>query len=570
MPSTTNSTSAPKRIVIVGAGVGGVAIAARLARSGHSVSAVAARSFAKMASDLIRHAVDSWYPLFVAYTGNFSKLQGPSMLMMPFVFQNTFSDLGVNMAEVLNVQKCETNYKIHFPDNDSIVLSTDMADMKKELERVEEGAFKGFLRFVAEAQYNHDESFATVLSKNYEHWWDFFTIANAIVGLKLRVLDTLWGRVSIYFKTAKLKKAFTFQSMYMGMSPFDAPATYSLLNYSEATDGLLYPIGGFNKVVSELEIIAKSYGASFHYASPVVSVNINRETQLATGVTLADGNIVESDIVICNADLVSAYNQLFPPSPYSRNLQSKKMTCSTISFYWGLRQKLPPDNFHAHNVFIAEDYKESFDSIFKKFSLPDTPSFYIHVPSRMDPDCAPTNCEAVTVLVPTGILKFDSSPETIKRQVNGARETVIAAIQSRIPGCSNFEDWIISETINTPLDWQEKFNLWQGSALGLSHNIMQVIYMRPSMRHADYGNCFFVGASTHPGTGVPVVLCGAKLLESEIARLISAGKGFAREKLFGLLNFEFGVTIGILGLVFAVLVGISAMALSMQARPVVA
>ncbi|KAJ3122374.1 hypothetical protein HK100_012027 [Physocladia obscura] len=558
MPSTDTTantvSNTGKRVVVIGTGIGGVGIAARLSTLGYSVTVVEKNDFAGGRCSLI-------------HKDGFRFDQGPSMLLMPFTFEEIYRDLDVKIEDYLDIKKCETNYKIHFSDNDSITLSSDMAAMNRELERIEKGSFKGFLNFMIEAKYNHDTSFSMMmkfpvtleLMPNFAFLnarWELFTLQNAIAGYKLKVLSSLWGRVSAHFKSDKLRKAFTFQSMYMGMSPYDAPGSYSLLSYSEVADGISYPIGGFNKVITTLETIAKSRGATFKYSCPVKTINIHAETKMSTGVTLESGETINADIVVCNQDLVTAYNTLLPSSPYAQTLRAKNQTCSTISFYWGLKRKLPADNFHGHNVFLAQDYKPSFDSIFQNHTLPNIPSFYIHVPSRIDPSCAPDGGETLVVLVPTGILIDGTSEETVEKLTNRARDFVIKTIQARIPGCMDFENWIASETINTPFTWEKKFGLWKGSALGLSHEIMQVIYMRPSMRHAEYGNCFFVGASTHPGTGVPVVLCGTKILENEIVQIDKLGKGFAHQKIFGVVGYEQGVTATILVAFLAILVAI--------------
>ncbi|KAJ3031214.1 UNVERIFIED_CONTAM: hypothetical protein HDU68_005820 [Siphonaria sp. JEL0065] len=534
-----------QRIVIVGTGVGGVTMAARMASQGHDVQVFEKNDFVGGRCSLIKK-------------DGFRFDQGPSMLLMPHVFKQTYTDLGLEYEKVLDVRKCKTNYKIHYPDNDSITLTSNLVEMKNELERIEPGSFKRYLAFIQEAQYNHDTSLDMVLTKNFKHWWDLLSLENAIAGIRMKIVYSWWDRACVYFKSDKLKKAFTFQSMYMGMSPYDAPGAYTLLAYTEAADGIHYPIGGFNKVCSTLEDIAKERGATFTYNAGVKSIDVDQITGLASGVTLENGEKIEADIVICNQDLVTAYNTLLPPTRYARTLQTKNQTCSTVSFYWGLNKKLPEDNFHAHNVFMANEYKPSFDCIFKDFTLPDSPSFYIHIPSRIDPSAAPEGCETIAVLVPTGVITETTSPQEIKAIHARARASVIAAIQSRIPNCTDFESWIASETVNTPYEWQEKFSLWKGSALGLSHEIMQVVYMRPQMRHEKYGNLFFVGASAQPGTGVPVVLCGAKILEKEILDIIKAGGGFKHKKVFGILGIEESISLVVLMAVLSVVVGVCA------------
>ena len=273
----------------------------------------------------------------------------------------------------------------------------------------------------------------------------------------------------------------------------------------------MVPKGGFHEVIEKLEHPARDkFGAKFHYNKPVKSVIVDKHNR-ATGIELEDGTKVEADIVVCNADLVYAYNKLLPTTSYGEKLATKEHTSSSISFYWGLREKL--DKFHVHNVFLAEAFKKSFDEIFKNHTLPSQASFYINVPSRIDPDAAPESKDTMVVLVPTGHMTNMSG--NMNELVARARRQVIETIGAR-SNIKNFSSYVETEIINDPRTWNQKFNLWNSSILGLTHSIFQVLTFRPSLKSPVFKDLYFVGASTRPGTGVPIVLCGAKLLESQI------------------------------------------------------
>lgn len=285
---------------------------------------------------------------------------------------------------------------------------------------------------------------------------------------------------------------------FYSMSPYDAPAVYSLLQYTEFAEGIWYPRGGFNMVVQKLEAIAiKKYGAKFIYNAPVGKINTEDENKRVTGVTLESGEVITADAVVCNADLVYAYHHLLPPCSWTTNtLATKKLTSSSISFYWSLKQKVPL--LDVHNIFLAEAYKESFDEIFNDYGLPSEASFYVNVPSRIDPSAAPDNKDSVIVLVPIGHMKSltgNSEEEEYPKMVERARAMVLEIIQRRL-GMANFADLIEHESHNDPAIWQSKFNLWRGSILGLSHDIFQVLWFRPSTKDSTlrYDNLFFVGA----------------------------------------------------------------------------
>jgi len=295
------------------------------------------------------------------------------------------------------------------------------------------------------------------------------------------------------------------------MSPYDGLGPYNLLQYTEIAEGIWYPKGGFNKVLQSLESIAVRHGAKFNYNSDVQEITVDGDG-VANGIKLRDGDVVNSDIVICNADTVYAYNTLLPKTRYAAELGNKRLTSSSISFYWSMNQVVP--GVAVHNIFLSEHYKPSFDQIFDDHTLPDDPSFYVNVPSRIDPTAAPAGRDTVVILVPVGHIS-ERTDVDFDELVNVARDHVIHTIATKLK-MPNFKTMIDHEKVNDPRSWQSEFNLWKGSVLGLSHTLFQVVYFRPSLKCKIFKNLYFVGASVQPGTGVPIVLCGAKLLERQL------------------------------------------------------
>ncbi|KAG0192762.1 hypothetical protein DFQ28_008006 [Apophysomyces sp. BC1034] len=497
-----------KHIVIIGAGVGGVATAARLSREGFRVTVVEKNDFVGGRCSFLHHNGHRFD-------------QGPSLYLMPKLFEEAFADLDERIEDHLDLLRCENNYKVYFDDGDAIRLSSDLSHMKTEMERVEgRDGFGNFLNFLSETHVHYERGVLLALKQNFESFWDMVKLKHAPEIVRLHLFSKIYSRAAKYFRTKKMRMAFTFQTMYMGMSPFDAPAVYSLLQYTEFAEGIWYPRGGFNVVVQKLEAIAtQKYGASFIYEAPVAQ--INTAAKRVTGVTLENGQVIEADAVVCNADLVYAYHHLLPPCQWTQNnLAKQKLTSSSISFYWSLKQVVP--QLDVHNIFLAEAYRESFEEIFQDYGLPSEASFYVNIPSRIDPAAAPPNKDTMVVLVPIGHIrnqKGNADDENYPALVNRARRMVLDVIQQRL-GLTSFHDLIEHEIVNDPTVWQSKFNLWRGSVLGLSHNILQVLWFRPSTKDSTgrFDNLFFVGASTHPGTGVPIVLAGSKLTADQVCR----------------------------------------------------
>ncbi|EON66254.1 hypothetical protein W97_05647 [Coniosporium apollinis CBS 100218] len=534
-----SETTRQKTAIIIGAGVGGVATAARLAKAGFKVTVVEKNDFTGGRCSLI-------------HRDGFRFDQGPSLLLLPHLFAETYRDLDTSLeAEGITLVKCEPNYHLWFGDGESFELSTDLARMKEEIEKWEgKDGFERYLGFLQESHRHYELSVTHVLRKNFTSLLSMARPSFLRHLLALHPFESIYSRASKYFWTERLRRVFTFGSMYMGMSPFDAPGTYSLLQYTELAEGIWYPLGGFHKVIEGIVRIGERLGVTYRLSTPISRILLSSDNTTATGVVLTTGETLTADVVICNADLVYAYASLLPPSPSARSLAKRAASCSSISFYWALDQPVPA--LAAHNIFLADEYRESFDSIFKQHLIPKKPSFYVNVPSRVDPSAAPEGKEAVVVLVPVGHLLESSGSSDGGSNSNGsisangtaathkgtsdspsttqdwpsliahARSTVLATILARTG--VDLSAAILHESVNTPPSWKEVFNLDRGAILGLSHSFFNVLSFRPKTKHPKIGSLYFVGASTHPGTGVPIVLAGAKVVSQQILGDLGCGE----------------------------------------------
>jgi phytoene desaturase len=485
-------------VLVVGAGIGGIAVAGRLARKGYDVTVLEKNSVPggrlnKLLQDGHRFDV------------------GPSLFLMPQTYAATYAALGECMEDHLDLRRIDPTYHLHFDDGSQIQLSANINYMQEQLEAIEPGSFGGLLRYMVEGHQHFHLSLERFVGKNFYTLFDEFNPGNLPMLFQLKALRMHYDNIGSYFTDPKLKAAFTFQNMYLGLSPYEAPATYSLLQYTELADGVWFPVGGMYRIIESLTSIAEAHGARFVYESPVKQITV--EGNRATGVVLEDSSTKHADIIIANADLPYVYDQLLPDAGLAKRMMNKQFTCSTIMFYWGVDTVYP--QLAHHNVFLSGDYKASFDRIFHDQTLPEKPSFYIHVPNRTDPAAAPPGHDDLMVLVPVGCLyeELDQDFEALRAQ---ARETVCGRLEKL--GISNLVAHITHEVSYTPHDWKEMFNLARGAAFGLGHNFTQVGYLRPQNRHGRYRNLYFCGASTHPGTGVPIVLIGAGLVEERIMK----------------------------------------------------
>lgn len=486
--------------LVIGAGIGGLATAARLARAGYHVCVLEKGPHpGGRAGRLEQHG--------------FRFDTGPTLFLMPAVFAETYTALGERMEDHLDLVRLDPTYRVHFHDGTTLDLTSDLHDMRTQLEAIEPGAFEAFLRFMSEGYRHYHLSLKHFVGRNFSSLLDYFSPANLPLILRLKARVKHQANTARYFHDPRLQAAFSFQNMYLGLSPYDASATYSLLQYTELADGVWFPLGGISRVIESLAVIAEGLGVRFRYNAPVAQIDV--EASQATGVTLADGERLRADVIIANADLPYVYAALLPDDGTAARLARKKYTSSALMFYWGVAGERSKALLH-HNVFLADHrYRESFDRIFRDLSLPDEPSFYVCAPTRTDPSFAPPDGDSLMVLVPVGHLN-EQQPQDWPALQQRAREAVLARLSTL--GLTDLSRRIVFEATMGPLDYRGKLNLAKGAAFGLSHNFAQVGYLRPHNRHPRYRNLYFVGASTHPGTGLPIVLISARLVTERILK----------------------------------------------------
>ena len=485
--------------IVIGAGIGGIASAARLANSGYDVTVLEKNETpGGRCNQIIRdgHRFDI----------------GPTLFLMPEIWEETFAALGEKMNDHLDLKRIDPTYRVHFDDGLQLELTSNIGEMQTQLEKVEKTAFTGFLKYIAEGSRHYKMSVEKFVGRNFYSLFEYLSPGNLPLLFQLKALTKHYANVGNYFQDERLKAAFTFQNMYLGLSPYDAPATFSLLQYTELAEGVWYPLGGMYAAIQVLVRIAEKLGVNFMYNASVKQ--IHAKDSKAVSVELEDGRQFSSDIFVGNADLPYIYKELLPDQAEAQKLENKRYTCSTIMFYWGMDKEYP--QIAHHNVFLGGDYKASFDQIFIDHTLPDVPSFYVHAPSRTDPAAAPHGQDTLYVLVPVSHLDARTNQDW-NVLVNRAREIVFDRL-AREKGASDLREHIKFEIVYQPEVWKQRFNLQKGSAFGLSHNFTQVGYLRPHNRHKQYKNLYFAGASTHPGTGLPIVLLSAKLTTQRILK----------------------------------------------------
>jgi phytoene desaturase len=492
-----------KRVAVIGAGIGGMAAAIRLRSMGFDVEVFEKNAAIGGRMGQLRRS-------------GFTFDTGPTLLLMTDVYRELFEFAACDLDDYVEVVPLLPNYRVHFGDGDSMVISRSLPELIPELERIEPGVTPRFYRFLEDSCLKYRIGRKEFVERDLESARDFFGVRNLRFLLKTRAVNNYYRSVSKFFRTDKLRQAFSFQTMYLGLSPFEAPAVYALLPYTElAEDGLWFPRGGMYSLVEGLGRLASELGVRIHLGSTVEKIVVTKDR--ATGVRV-DGEEVGADAVLANADLPYVYRSLLPKSALKdfrmRSLGHLRYTASAFMLYLGLGRDY--DHLLHHNVYLSKDYRENFEAIFRHGRLPADPSFYANLASRTDPDAAPEGMAALYVLVPVPHL---GSGVDWEHESGLFKEKVYDLLEKKA-GMKDIRQRVVFEKVQTPEDWKRDYNLEEGAAFGIGHGISQVGYFRPPLASRSIGGLYFVGASTRPGTGVPLVTIGARLVAERIGREI--------------------------------------------------
>jgi phytoene desaturase len=489
-----------KSVIVIGAGIGGITAAAHLAKHGLRVTVIEKNSHPGGRCDRISrdgHHFDT----------------GPTLLVMPLLYESEFAALGTSICDVLDLKRVDPTYHLVFDDGSQLALTSDMKSLQEQLETFEHGSFQGLMRYMDEGYRHYHLGIEKLVQRDFRKASDFFTLDNLRLLYQVKPLVNHYRNMSAYFDDPRIKAAFTFQDVYMGLSPFEAPATFSMMPYTELAHGVWYPKGGMYSIVEALTKLACNAGVEFIFDTSVERIDIDDVS--ARGVVV-NGQLIEADAVLANADLPYIYQNLLPQDGQAEKLSHKRYSCSVISFFWGLDktyEKLGP-----HTLFLASDYRENFDRIIRDLSLPANPSLYIHAPARLNSSMAPDGQDTISAIVPVGHMSDDGGQDW-----NQLRDEARGHVFRRLSllGINDFEAHIKFEISFTPLSWRKRYNLMKGSTHGLCHNLMQLGYFRPDLQHPHYRNLYFTGASTRPGTGMPTAMVSGRQAAQRIMDAVS-------------------------------------------------
>lgn len=476
-----------KKIIIIGAGLGGLAAGIELKRSGFDVT-------------ILEKNKKGGGRLQAMHEKGFTFDRGPTLLLMPDVLKGFFKRMGRNMGDYVRLIPINPIYDVHVGEK-VLKIRSDHGKNKKEIKKISEADAKHYDGYIAKGKEYYDLATELFLDRNVHRPMDFLNPKSLNAFLKIGLSKSYYDHVKDFFQNGMVRAAFSFQSIYVGASPTDIPAAYSLIQFVEVDQGVWSIKGGLGKLTGILEAIAKEEGVVIQYGREVREIKLDENR--ATGVELADGFFVPGDIVISNVDLPFTYANLLPGKKSPVQTRKLEHSCSAFMMYLGVKKKLKIGH---HTFLLPENFLESMKELFQDKKMPTDPGIYLNCPSKTFPQMAPKGMDALYVLVPVPNLESGANWE---KEKEGFKEKVMEKI-NRVLKLKISKKDIKVEKIVTPMDWKGDLSLLHGSTFGLSPTLMQSAFFRPQNRDPKIKNLYFVGASTHPGSGIPIVLYGAK------------------------------------------------------------
>lgn len=478
-----------RNAVVVGAGFAGIATAAVLASNGYDVLVLEKNPRPGGRAQV--YEVDG-----------FRFDMGPSWYLMPEIFERFFSAFGKSPCDYYRLVRLDPSYRIFFGPGDWVDIADDLQANIALFEQYEPGSGARLLEYLDVASKQYSAAVNEFLYRDYRSLLDFLNRKTLMEGRNLHVFESLDRYAARFFDSDRLRRILCYSTVFLGGSPQNTPAMYSLLSHVDFNLGVWYPVGGMGVVVDSLRSLAESYGARFLFDHEVCA--ISAKNGRASAVHTRQGEF-PADIVVVAADYPHSEIDLVEPryrSYTQRYWQRRVMAPSAFMLYLGLRK--PLEGLRHHTLSFEHDWVEHFDSIFRKPGWPKNPSYYMCCPTKSDPSIAPEGCENLVVLVPmaSGIEDDDAERESFAEQT-------IADIEHLLGQSLRSE--IISSTIFGPRDFSRSFNAFRNSALGLSHTLTQTAVFRPKHRSKKLPNLYYTGQYTHPGIGLPMTLISATI-----------------------------------------------------------
>lgn len=492
-----------KKVVVVGAGPGGLTNAMILAHRGFDVTVLEKGDSVGGRNSSIK-------------LNGYIFDKGPTFLMMNFILNDMFHEVDREVDDYLITTKLEPMYRLKFSDLEFFPTG-DKVQMEKQIVECFPGNDKGYEKFLR-SERNRFERIFPCLQKPYLRIPDYLSIDFLRAVPYLSLGRSMFGMLGDYFDQDKLKLSFTFQSKYLGMSAWECPAFFTMVPFVEHEYGIYHVQGGLNAISLAMEKVLEEQGVHVRKHATVRKFLVNDRS--IKGVELGSGEMVTADDFVINADFSYAMTNLFRQEDLRKYKKERfarmRYSCSTFMLYLGINHVYPIPH---HNIFFARDYKTNVEDIFTNMKLSPENSFYIQNASVSDSTLAPKGKSTIYILVP---VPHNRSGINWDAEKDNFREHILSQVESRSE-MSDLRQHIEVEKMITPSDWERDENVYLGATFNMGHNISQMLYFRPHNQFEELNNCYLVGGGTHPGSGLPTIYESGRIS----ANLISKKYGVA-------------------------------------------
>jgi phytoene desaturase len=481
-----------EEVAVIGAGLGGLSAAIHLRLAGRAVTVFEAGPSVGGRANRLE-------------VGGLRFDTGPTLLNYPWVFEELFLAAGRDFHAAVELRRIQPTVTYRWPDGTRLTLSSDFERLREEFERVEPGVGVRLVEFFRDAGEKFRIAFEKLVPRNEDRLLSYFAPLTAREWVRTALWRTMYAELGRFFRSRYLREALGSYAMYLGGSPFELPGLFSILPYGELAHGLWLPCGGIYALVEAIELLARDLGVAIHTGCRVE--RILTQDRRVRGVRLADGTRHFSPIVVSNVDLPATLETLLEwPAPPLR------MSPSVLTFYWSVA-RLPADLGH-HTIFLPRDYRAAFDQLNRGTQVPADPAFYVAAPGASAQQVRAAEAWPVFVLVPLPLLSRLGRTDWAEQRER-IREAVLRRLRESGVELSSSE--ILAERVLTPEDWRRRFGLFDGSAFGAAHTLDQMGPFRPRNYSRRVRGLYFTGASTTPGTGMPMVVLSGRLTAQRIA-----------------------------------------------------
>lgn len=483
-----------KKAIVIGSGLGGLAAALRLQNLGYQTTV-----FERLQQPGGRAGVQR----MDGYTFDL----GPTIITAPFLIEELFELHGKQFNNVLELKALDPWYQIRFGDGSKLPFRAELNTMKNELEQFSSGASAHYEAYLRDTREMFKIGFKQLSTEPFDSIWSMVRVLPDLLANKAYL--SVWDSVQSYFDSSHLQQAFSFHPLLVGGNPLTASSIYRLIHGLEREWGVHYSMGGTTRIVHELVNLFKHQGGQIHYKTTIDEVLIERGK--ARGVSIQDGGTELSDLVVSNADPVTLYSEMVPETYAPGSLRGPTdydQSMGLFVLYFGTNQTY--SHLHHHEILLSSNYCQVLRKIFDHQQIPDELSMYLHRPSATDPDMAPEGHDAMYVLVPVPNLRGGQNwAEAGKR----LQDRVIRRLEERV--CPNLQENITTVFHRTPEDFKSEYMSFRGNGFSVQPILSQSAWFRFHNK-SPIDDLYLVGAGTHPGAGVPGVLCSAKVVEQHV------------------------------------------------------